>query len=46
MDELKAELKELKDLVMKGFAEMRGEENSVVKKSSNEVSVVMEETLR
>ncbi|KAK4309592.1 hypothetical protein Pmani_018789 [Petrolisthes manimaculis] len=46
IDELKAEMKELKEMVMKGFAEMRGEVKSVVKKSSDEVGVVVEEAVR
>lgn len=46
LEELKVELRELKDLVLKGFAEMRGEVNSAVKKSSNEMSVSVEETVR
>ncbi|KAK3888298.1 hypothetical protein Pcinc_007637 [Petrolisthes cinctipes] len=46
LEELKAQLKELKDLVLKGFAEMRGEVNSAVKKSSTEMSVTVEDTVR
>ncbi|KAK3890078.1 hypothetical protein Pcinc_005948 [Petrolisthes cinctipes] len=46
LEELKAQLKELKDLVLKGFAEMRGEVNSAVKKSSSEMSVTVEDTVR
>ncbi|KAK3881145.1 hypothetical protein Pcinc_014393 [Petrolisthes cinctipes] len=39
-------MKELKEMVMKGFAEIRGEVKSVVKKSSDEVGVVVEEAVR
>lgn len=46
LEELKAELRQLKELVLNGFAEMRGEVNSAVKKSSGDVSVCVEETVR
>ncbi|KAK3893889.1 hypothetical protein Pcinc_002328 [Petrolisthes cinctipes] len=46
LEELKAQLEELKDLILKGFAEMRGEVNSAVKKSSTEMSVSVEDTVR
>lgn len=46
IDKLRDEVRELKDLVLKGFAEMGGEVNRLVKKSSNEVGAVVEERVR
>lgn len=43
---LKAELKELKDLVLTGFSEMSGVVKSFVEKSNNAVSVVVDEKMR